>query len=696
MHILQLIPQLEVGGVERGVLDLAQGLIRRGHRVSVVSGGGALVEPLTTLGATHVTLPVHQKSPETLWRCVPALCRLIRDTGVELVHARSRVPAWIGYAAARRTGVPFVTTCHGFYRPHPASRVMTWGRLVIAPSTALARYLIDRFGVPAERLRVVPRGVNLSQFQFRPKTPSAQGPWRIGIVGRLSALKGHDVAIRALMLLIEQRMPVTLCVIGDAPAHKPQIRRQLEALAAQLGVERAVEWLGRRRDIPDVLASLDMVLVPSVYPESFGRSVVEAQAVGVPVVASRLGAFPELITHEQTGLLVEPNDPVAVAHAIRRMLQEPSLRERSVQGGRANVEARYTLDHMVEHTLAVYDEVVNRPRVLVWKLSAMGDVVLSTPSLRAVRRQFPRSSISVVTGRPVYEILAHCPYVDDVIVYDPTRKDRTLAGKWRFVRHLQRAAFAVSIDLQNNRLTHLMAWLAGIPVRIGYRRRWGGLLSRAVTLPKTPMNPIAHQHQLLQAAGISPNGAQMELWPSSEDQARADRLLRELGWDGKRPLIGVHPGASGRWRTKQWEPARWAALCDWLADHGYQPVVTGSADDQPLGQRLLGATSSSPLIAIGKTRVMELACMIRRCRAFVTTDSAPLHIAAAVGTPTVALFGPTDPARHVPPSAGVIVLKRDVFCSPCYSPRCRTITHACMKRIEVEDVMQAIGNFVEC
>ena len=119
-------------------------------------------------------------------------------------------------------------------------------------------------------------------------------------------------------------------------------------------------------------------------------------------------------------------------------------------------------------------------------------------------------------------------------------------------------------------------------------------------------------------------------------------------------------------------------------------VVTGAPDEQELGDQLLSLTPSAPLVLIGQTTLMELACLIKRCAVFVSHDSAPLHLAAAVGTPTVALFGPTDPRRHLPPTFRGQVIKKDVFCSPCYSPTCRTITHACMKRISVEEVLQSV------
>ncbi|HBH96166.1 MAG TPA: lipopolysaccharide heptosyltransferase II [Candidatus Omnitrophica bacterium] len=690
MHILQLIPSLDVGGVERGVLDLTKGLLARGHRVTVVSAGGALVEPLTRLGAIHHTLPVHRKSPWSMWRTVPALCRVIEGTGIEVVHARSRVPAWIGYVASRRTRRPFVTTCHGFYAPHPASRVMAWGRIVVVPSHALGRYVIDQFHVPPERLRVIPRGVDLSEFQFAHKPPPADGPWRLGLIGRLSVLKGHEVAIRALHQLSQRRHPVRLCFVGEASAHKPRMRSGLERLAHSLGVADLIDWQGMRRDIPEALRALDAVLVPSVYPESFGRTVIEAQAAGVPVIASRLGALAEIVEDGTTGLLVPPGDAGALAAAIARLIGDEPLRRRLVQAARERVEGRFRLEGMVDGYEAVYRDCVTNPRVVIWKLSAMGDFVLATPSLRAIRRRFPTSHISVVVGQALGALAARCPYVNDVILYDPKRRDWTRRAARRVIRRVRQGAFDLSIDLQNSRLTHLMAWASDIPTRVGYDRRWGRSLSQRVSLPRRAMDPVSHQFELLRSAGIPPDGMALELWPTEQDEQAAHRLMAELRLDSRKPLVGLHPGGSARWRTKRWAPARWAALCDRLADAGAQVVITGSTSEQPLIDAVRQLTASAPALVVGRTSLMELAALIRRCAVFVTHDSAPLHVAVAMGRPTIALFGPTDPARHAPPSPLVHVVSKKVFCSPCYSPRCRTITHACMTRITVDDVFDTV------
>lgn len=184
MNILQILPELNVGGVETGTLDLAKHLVRLGHKSIVVSNGGNLVKDLEAAGSKHYSLPVHKKSLLSMIKMIPKLADIINKEQIDIVHSRSRVPAWIAFFAAGRTGKVFITTCHGYYQKHFLSRVMGWGKLIICPSQAIARHMMENFNVPYERIRLIPRSVDLERFKFISPDKKRREIFNVGIIGK--------------------------------------------------------------------------------------------------------------------------------------------------------------------------------------------------------------------------------------------------------------------------------------------------------------------------------------------------------------------------------------------------------------------------------------------------------------------------------------------------------------------------------
>lgn len=686
MHILQMLPSLSLGGVERGTVDLTCGLIAKGHKVTVISSGGSMVSVLDRLGVKHFTLPVHKKSLLSILSCIPKVAKIIEQEGIDIVHARSRVPGWIGWRAAKKTQTVFLTTAHGYYSKSPGSRVMLWGKRVIAPSEGLAQYLIEHFGAERSTLRVIPRGVDLHEFSYQP--PGLEPKvWRFGIISRLTRIKGHAVAFKACALLKQRGIEIQLHIVGDPPAS--DLKDELLDQAKRLGIQENIYWKGIQQDIPQQIAAVDGVLVPSVYPESFGRGVIEAQAVGRPVIASKLGALEQLVDHEKTGLQVNPGDADALANAMERFMDDPDLRERCIEEGRRQVEAEWSLEKMVERNITVYREALI-PKVLIWKIGALGDVVLATASLRAVRKFLPQSEITLVVGRAAYPAVARCPYVDNMVVVDFKGKDRSRAQRRKLAQRLRAECYDISIDLQNSRRTHWLAWAARIRSRYGYDRKWGFLLNNRIPLPSKDLSPVAHQAYLLKAAGIPMKSRRLELWPSDIERSRADKLMARLGIKDPQHLIGFHPGGSVRWKTKRWPLERWQALRDALLAKGYRILVFGGESEVGQAQALSAGFEGRVYDAAGQTNLLELVCLMRYCEAVVCHDSLSLHAAACAGSPIVGLFGPTSAKRHMPAVKKGKSIQKPVFCAPCYRSRCWTLTHACMQRIAIEEVEQAL------
>ncbi len=693
MNILQILPELNVGGVETGTRDLARYIVSRGHKSVIVSHGGILVDEIERQGSIHYTLPVHKKSIFTILYTIPKLVQIIHKEEIDIIHARSRVPAWIAFFAARLSGRVFVTTCHGYYKTHLFSRSMSWGKLVICPSQVIASHMNKDFGLSLERIRLIPRGVDLERFTFLSPKSKRSDVFNIGIIGRLSPLKGHTYFLRAVARVIRRINSPFLkaWIVGDAAASHQEYKRELEVLVKRLGLGYYVEFLGTQKDVSNILSRLNLLVLSSVCHEAFGRVIIEAQAAGVPVIATSVGGVVDIIDDNLTGLLVPPADIEGLSEGIIKMIKDESLRDYLAKNAYQKVKEKFNLELMCERTLEVYREAISSFKILVIKLSSLGDIVLVGPSLRALRRKYPKPNykISMLVNTPYQELLFNCPYIDELIVCDFNERDRGIKGFFRVAQELRSRNFDFVVDLQNNYRTHLLSALSLIPVRYGYKRKFGFLLSHSLQCGQMIHGPIEHQFKLLEILGIHNRDSKLELWPSQSDEEYIDNFINRQWLGPKQILVGINLSASKRWLTKSWPIEYIADLCESLSLKDIRMVFTGEKEDLFLVNRIIGLLESAkPIVACGKTSINQLVCLIKRCKVFITSDSAPLHIAAAVGTPYVCLFGPTNPRWHVSLGHRGIIIYKNLPCSPCYKSRCKT--RKCMYAIKPQEVLRAV------
>jgi glycosyltransferase involved in cell wall biosynthesis len=367
LHILQVLPSLEAGGVERGTVEIAQAVVRAGGRAVVASAGGRMTPQIERAGGQHVVMPLMTKDPLSIWLNSWPLARLIAAQDIKLVHARSRAPAWSAYAAARRARVPFVTTWHGVYSENlPGKRlynsVMARGERVIAISRFVAERLLA-LGVPEQRVRLIPRGVDPAVFDPAivngDRVHRLAEAWRLPegapvvmLPGRLTRWKGGELLLGALAAM--PRRDAVAVFVGDGgfgPA--------LAASAAALGLSGRVRLAGQCDDMPAALMLADVVVCPSLKAEPFGRTVIEAQAMGKPVIAADHGGAAETIIDGETGWRVKPGDAAVLAEAIgHAMALAPQPRGALGAAARASVMTHYTTAAMQQATLAVYREVL--------------------------------------------------------------------------------------------------------------------------------------------------------------------------------------------------------------------------------------------------------------------------------------------------------------------------------------------------
>jgi len=696
MNILQILPELNVGGVETGTLDLAKYLVRAGHKAVVVSNGGELVQELESNGGIHYQLPVHKKSIVTMIKAIPKLAEIINKEKIDIVHARSRVPAWIAYFAVRRSNAAFITTCHGYYRKHPFSQVMGWGKKVIVLSNCIGRHMVDDFAVPHERIVLVPRSVDLEKFEYISPENKRKKEFNIGIIGRITPIKGHLYFIKAMAKVARVAPYIKIWIVGDAPPSREAYKEEIQVLVRRLGLSHCTQFLGTQRDIPAILSNLDLLVLATTTHEAFGRVIIEAQASGVPVVATEVGGVIDIIENEKTGLLIPPADPDRMAEAAIKIYKDAEFAHYLAKNAYKKVKEKYSIDLMLKNTLDVYKEVLSNFKILIIKFSSLGDIILSTAAIRAIREKFMRNfKISFLVGEQSKDVLLRCPYIDELIVADLKNKDKGFRGILGLAKVLRKKNFDIVIDLQNNRKSHLLSFLAMSLKRYGYdNKKLSFLLNHRVKNDNPEIDPVTHQFKILNMLGIDLKDPHLELWPTEEDDRYVNELLSSEWLSANQKIVGLNISASERWISKTWPLKSMAKLCEELANRDLRVVITGTQKDLAKSNELMNIIKNTKLInACTKTTVSQLACLIKRCAVYISADSSPLHIAAAVDTAIVALFGPTDPRRHMPPAKNYIVIRKELDCSPCYKPKCKI--KKCMQLISAEEVLEAINKLLQ-
>lgn len=377
LTVLQIVPRMEMGGVERGALEITEAIVREGGRAIVATAGGQLLPRITKAGGQVMAMNADTKNPLNIWQNARLLARLIRDLEIDIVHARSRAPAWSAYWAAERAGAHFITTYHGVYREdilfkRRYNAVMAKGRPVIAVSDFIRKRIIDCHATPENRIVTIPRGVDVGVFSEeavgneravtlaqqwgllddpRPviMLPARLARWKgaedmIDAADRLRAMRGNDF----LVLLVGE---------SQRSGFELALRKRID----KLGIGDVVHLAGGCTDMAAAYKLASVVVSASTEPEAFGRTVIEAQSMGRPVIATDHGGARETVVHGASGWLYPPGDVARLTVELNKALNlDPSERAHMGMAARARIHSRYTVSAMQRATLDVYETVAGR------------------------------------------------------------------------------------------------------------------------------------------------------------------------------------------------------------------------------------------------------------------------------------------------------------------------------------------------
>lgn len=371
--VLQVLPELEMGGVEIGTVEIAGGLQKKGIKNFVASQGGRLVYDLEKIKVEHLTLPLKTKNIFKMRKNADKLAQFIREKGINIVHARSRAPAWSAYWAAKKAGVHFMTTFHGTYGLGPwglkklYNRVMTYGERVIAISEHIKRHILANYKISEDKIRLVHRCVNTEKFSPETVTPERMintvRDYNIPddkkvllLGGRITRWKGQHLLVEALSKVKNQNY---YCIIAGDEQGREDYVKELKGLIAKYKLEDRVAIFGKVLDMPALMMVSNVILSTAIEPEAFGRIAIEGQAMGKIVVASNHGGSLDSVIDGKTGRLFYNNNAASLAEAIDWALSLSEEEEEKIaKAAIKNVKDNFTKEIMCDKTIKVYEELM--------------------------------------------------------------------------------------------------------------------------------------------------------------------------------------------------------------------------------------------------------------------------------------------------------------------------------------------------
>ena len=693
MNILQIVSNLDRSQAGEDVIAATRFLTLYGHKVIVVSKKGNLVKEIDEVGARHCAIAL-RPNIFLLPFFILKISRIISRENISIVHARDGLTSFISFMALRyieplkvRGARALLVTVYKYDVKGFLEKAQFWAKRVICFSENQAQSFIKKGLLSRDKARVI-----LPSLEPEPATAVAASPkahFTIGAAVPFSSGEVTHAFVKTISSLSRavSRMKVFISDL-DGTCEKEH-KEKLKLLIKQHSLGSIVTLLDRALD-PTAVQNSDLFFQINTEGRLSARSLLRAQALGIPIVTTYAGWVKDYVEDNKASLC-RTNTSQEMAQKISTLYKNPQMRKELAVQAKNFVKEKFNIKKIMASTVALYEEASSSFNILIIKIGALGDIILAAPSIRAIKEKFPKARISLLVGIEHREVFLNCPFVDEIIVCDLKARDKTPGGLLRIGKKLRGLHFDIVVDFQNNKKSHILSYLSCAPKRYGYGNgKLSFLLNRKAADTKLPMDPVEHQSKVLAMLGIYNIDKTLKLWPTEENEAWADNFLKANWVKKNTKLVALNIDSSPKWITKLWPVEYFAEIAEKLArNFGIRVILIGRERKSARIEEFLKKAKCKPIIALARTSVLELATLVKRCNLLISSDSAPLHVAASVGTPFIALFGPTDPKRHLVPVENSIVFKKDVKCAPCYHTYCRK-EYICMRHIKPDEVYEAV------
>ena len=638
MNILHLLSRSDSYDAVAGALDLISHLENKGCNCVVTSSLNPAILESNRSQIQHYCLPKFESNIKHFFVAYKKLKEIIEVNKIDVVHSYCSVSSWLAFWACRHTDRPLVNTTYDFYPKNFWNYSLMLNKKIIVHNEALGKHLMSNYNLPRERLCFIKQSLDLSNYNFQDVDQRSKTDFNIGMIAPSQPSKEYEYFLKAMVKVTRIVPPVKIWLISYRSKFRQNIKEDIEVWIRRLGLVNYVKFFDTADLNMSFLSKLNILMFSAFRENATARPILEAQAYGVPVIATRVGGVADIIIDNKTGILVPPQDNSILANTIIKTLKDFSLSRDIAISARKRLEKEFNLENNVSNFIDLYKEVKGKLKILAINVGSIQEVVSSIPALQVIKGRMSNGQITSLVNYRSRSLLRRCPYVDDFIVYDRQSKHKGLAGFMQILSLLIRERFDLVFDFDNSFKTHLLSYLSLANKRFGYANNFihRFLINNGVKRHSKSTSLTGNKLQLLNPLKIEPKDHKIELWPSPEDIEFAENFLKD-SWIGKEKIVGMDITPRRRFFKNTKAIDYLAYLCDKLANQKIRVMLFDTKDDSGMKNQLLKRIKSKPILATGNLSTIQIACLIKKCDLYISLNQESSYLALAMKIPSLIL-----------------------------------------------------------
>lgn len=643
MNILHIISRFDSYDAVTQVLDLSRCLVKNNCNCIIASSLNTNILEIDKLNIENYYLPSFETNIKNSFIAYNKLKEIVKTNNIDIIHTHSPLSNLLGFLISRYTDITLVSSCYDFYSKNILNYSFILAKKVIIHSEVLAKYLVDNFNFSREHIQFIKPSLDLDRFNFYGVDQHSKTDFNIGVVSWQFPNKGYEYFLKAMVKVVRNIPNTKILILTFRDKLKHSIKEDLQLWIRRLGLSYYVKFEDIKSLPPKILSTLNLLITTPLIENAYTRMILEAQANGVPVIATRVGGVTEIITDQNLGILVSQKDNNDLAQATIKILKSFQLSRELTNLARQRIEEEFNLNKNIGDFIDTYQKTKNSTKILMINIGKTQDVILSIPSLRLLRKKFKDAKIVSLINHSLRGLLQRSPYIDELILYDNAHK--RFLGFLNIAKLLIENRFDIVFDFNNSFKTHLLSYLTLANKRYGYRDRFFKfLINYGIENPNKSEGPVKNRLDILNLLDVDTSDDRLELWPSKDDMEFADKFLKD-GWVSNTKVVGMDISFRKRFFDNPKIKDYMAYLCEKLTAHHVKIVLINSANGTNKKDKKFKEIKSKLISKIEDISTMQLACLIKKCDIYITSNPGSIYLAIAMQTPSIILSSVKEAAK---------------------------------------------------